>query len=75
MIVFLIGGVLEGYFGVLMVNYLGFSWLKYCAFAKALSTFQKYFMQAFHNYKRKAVTGVSPLSCGVDLSGAVLALF
>lgn len=74
MLVFLVGGLLEGYAGIMMKSYLGVSWLVYCALGKALSSFFKYYMQAYHNYQRKAVTGVSPLACGFDLSGATLGL-
>ena len=50
------------------------SWLVYAALGKGASTLVKYFMQAFHNYNRKSVTGVSPLAIAIDLSGATLAL-
>ena len=46
----------------------------YAALGKALSTFMKYFMQAYHNYRRKAVDGLSPYSLSADLTGATLAL-
>ncbi len=50
MVVFIVGGVLEGYFGILMDWYIGVSWIVYAALGKALSTLLKYFMQALHNY-------------------------
>lgn len=74
MAVFVLGGLAEGYLGIMMKSYLGISWIVYCALGKALSTLLKYFMQAFHNYKRKAVTGASPLAFAADLTGASLAL-
>ncbi len=57
-----------------MSSYLGVSWVVYAALGKALSTFLKYFMQAYHNYRRKAVDGLSPYSLSADLAGATLAL-
>lgn len=57
-----------------MSSYLGVSWVIYASLGKALSTFLKYFMQAFHNYRRKAVDGISPYTFMADFSGASLAL-
>jgi hypothetical protein len=74
MAVYILGGFLEGYFGIMMESYTGVSWIVYAALGKALSTLLKYFMQARHNYMRKCVSGVSPLSCAVDLTGAIFAL-
>lgn len=74
MVIFILGGFIEGYGGLYMKSYFGVSLIVYAALGKALSTLIKYFMQAYHNYKRKAVTGVSPLAMAVDLSGATLAL-
>ena len=51
--VLVLGGIGEGYFGIMMSSYLGVSWVIYSALGKALSTLLKYYMQAFHNYKRK----------------------
>ena len=67
-------GFLEGYAEIFMKSYFGVSWLVYAALGKGVSTLVKYFMQAFHNYNRKSVTGVSPLAIAIDLSGATLAL-
>jgi hypothetical protein len=72
MLIFLIGGFAEGQ-GIMMKSYLGVSWVVYTALGKALSTLIKYYMQAHHNYMRKAVTGASPLSFAVDLTAVVLA--
>jgi hypothetical protein len=69
-----VAGFLEGYAEIFMKSYLGVSWLVYAALGKGASTLVKYFMQAFHNYNRKSVTGVSPLAIAIDLSGATLAL-
>ena len=66
-IMLVIGGIIEGY-GV------QFSWLVYAALGKALSTFQKYFMQALHNYTKKSVKGVSPTTCALDLVASILGL-
>ena len=73
MALFLVGGLAEGYLVIMMKSYLGVTWIVYCALGKALSTLLKYFMQAFHNFNRKKVSGVSPMACAVDLSGAILA--
>ena len=72
--IFIVAGLLEGYAGIFMKSYFGVSWLVYAALGKAASTFLKYFMQAFHNYNRKSVTGVSPLAIGIDFFGATFAL-
>lgn len=72
--VFVLGGLAEGYLGIMMKSYLGISWIVYSALGKALSTFLKYFMQAAHNYKRKAVTGVSYRACWVDLLACTTAI-
>lgn len=72
MLIFLVGGFAEGQ-GIMMKSYLGVSWVVYTALGKALSTLIKYYMQAYHNYVRKAVTGASPLSFAVDLTGVMLA--
>jgi hypothetical protein len=72
--IFIVGGLAEGYLGIMMKSYLGVSWIVYGALGKGLSTFLKYYMQAYLNYKRKAVTGVSPLSSAVDLSAGTVAI-
>ena len=72
MLIFLVGGFAEGQ-GIMMKSYLGVSWVVYTALGKALSTLIKYYMQAHHNYVRKAVTGASPLSFAVDLTAVMLA--
>ncbi len=72
--IFVLGGLLEGFGGVFMKSYLGISWLTYAALGKAMSTLVKYAMQAFHNYKKKSVIGVSPTTMAVDLTASLLAL-
>ena len=74
MVIFLLGALAEGFFKIEMRSYLFVSWIVYCAICKALSTFQAYFMQTYHNYNRKQVTGVSPLACAVDLTASFCAL-
>ena len=71
---FIVAGFLEGYAEIFMKSYFGISWLVYAALGKGASTLVKYFMQAFHNYNRQSVTGVSPLAIAIDLSEATLAL-
>ena len=74
MVIFLFGGFTEGYFEIKISSYLFVSWIIYCAIGKALSTFQKYAMQAYHNFNRKQVSGVSPLSCAIDLTASFCAI-
>lgn len=75
MLVYLLGGFAQGWLDLPMCDYLSITWMTYSALGKALSTFQKYFMQALHNYELKSVTGVSITTCMLDLTGCVLGLW
>jgi hypothetical protein len=74
MALMVIGGVMEGQFGLPMTNYLGVSWVVYGALAKAASTFVKYYFQITLNYQKKSAGGVSAYTCMFDFTGCFLNL-